>query len=87
LNSLWVFTRGALRRLNTADMGNFVDALARKGESRRGGRSALVALGIADYGLARAAQILSRLRDMPVRIRAFRHVQGVMDWLGEPDEG
>jgi hypothetical protein len=73
-----------LALLTADDIARIVAFTIVRAEVRAGGKTAILAPGDLEYGMARMYEVLCELRKHPVVIRAFRERDEALAWLREP---
>jgi hypothetical protein len=88
LNVLWDYRQADLSGLSRADH----EALVRVGleyrdrhAERIGGKTAIIAASVLEYGLNRASEVLTYLEGYPFEVKTFRTVDEAEAWLAQTD--
>jgi hypothetical protein len=85
--ALWILKAGSLEGLVRKDLQNIVDRGRTLGESRRGGRTAIVCATDLDYGLCRMFRTYGEIAQLPFEINVFRTQDEARAWLKHGDLG
>lgn len=78
---LWDMSAADLTNVTTDNMRRFIARSAVLGETRRGGRTAVIAQSGEQYGLARMAEVFGDFESLPFALRVFRKRDEAVAWL------
>ncbi len=87
--ALWDLQAGSLERLARKDLQTLIDRGKAFGDSRKGGRTAIVCATDLDYGLCRMFRTYGDIAQLPFEINVFRNQDEAREWLnaGEMAKG
>jgi hypothetical protein len=82
---LWDMSQADVSYITTDALQRFVRKSTQIGVRRHGGRTAVVASGNLQYGLARMSEVFAEMESAPYGFRAFRSRQEALEWLKSGD--
>jgi len=80
-NVLWDFCACDLSGISSADVRSIAEIPRKHYDSRRGGRTAIVAAKDLSFGLSRMYEQYTEAQDMPFETRTFYSREDAMEWV------
>lgn len=80
-NIMWDIREGTAVNLTYDHLTAIADYIVKVSEKRRGGKTALVALHDAEYGVSRTLDTLAKIKEIPFAIEVFRDYKAALNWL------
>ena len=74
-------TQANLKSGSTEDVREYVEFLKRRGSARVGGKTAIAVSSDNEYGLSRAFQAFSKIKELVFKTQVFRSLEEAENWL------
>jgi hypothetical protein len=81
LNILWDIRQGTAANITYEHLVAIADFIVKVSGKRRGGKTALVALHDAEYGVSRTLETLASIKEIPFAMQVFREYAEACAWL------